>query len=108
MIASNSASSSANEVSIRQATSGIRDRISRQTLDPVAVGQAHVEHGHVRPQRRDPGQRGGRGARLADHLDVRLGLEQVAHAAPDHLVVVQQEDPDRLVPGSHIAHCRHP
>src|SRR6184192_3250628 len=35
MIASNSASSSPNEVSIRQATSGILDRISRHTATPA-------------------------------------------------------------------------
>ena len=38
MIASNSASSSPNEVSIRQAISGIRDRISRQTETPSPSG----------------------------------------------------------------------
>ena len=38
MIASNSASSSPNEVSIRQATSGILDRMSRHTLTPSPSG----------------------------------------------------------------------
>ena len=38
MIASNSASSSPNEVSIRQATSGIRERISRHTDTPSPSG----------------------------------------------------------------------
>jgi hypothetical protein len=38
MTASISASSSANEVSIRQATSGIRERISRQTVTPSPSG----------------------------------------------------------------------
>ena len=38
MIASKSASSSPNEVSIRQATCGILDRISRQTLTPSPSG----------------------------------------------------------------------
>jgi hypothetical protein len=38
MIASNSASSSPNEVSIRHATSGSRDRISRHTVTPSPSG----------------------------------------------------------------------
>ena len=38
MIASNSASSSLNEVSIRQATLGILDRISRHTVTPSPSG----------------------------------------------------------------------
>ena len=33
------------------------------------------------------------GARLADHLEVVLGLEQLAHAAAHDLVVVEQEHP---------------
>ena len=47
MIASNNASSSLNEVSIRHRKSGISERRSRQTSIPVAVGQADVEHGDV-------------------------------------------------------------
>jgi hypothetical protein len=38
MIASNNASSSPNEVSIKHATSGIRDRISRHTDTPSPSG----------------------------------------------------------------------
>ena len=63
---------------------------------PVSVGQPDVKHGHVRPQRGDPGERRRSGARFADHLDVALGLKHVPHAAPDDLVVVEQEHPDRL------------
>ena len=63
-------------------------------LDAVAVGQAHVEHGDVGLV---AGMRAGLlgGARLADHLEVVLGLEQLAQAAPDDLVVVEEEHPDR-------------
>ena len=37
---------------------------------------------------------------LADDLDVVLGLEQVPQAATNHIVVVQEEHPDR-----HVTHC---
>ena len=53
------------------------------------------------PQRRDPPGRLLRRAGLADHLDVALGLQQVDQAAPDHFVVVEQEDTDHssFIPG---------
>jgi hypothetical protein len=51
MTASSSAESPPNEVYIRHATPGIRERL----------------------QRRDTRQHGGRGADLAGHLDIRLG-----------------------------------
>ena len=95
MIASKSASSSANEVSIRQATSGIFDRRSRHTLDAVAVGQPDVEHGHVRPQR---GIRASADSAVAASPMTSisgLGLKQLPDAAPDDLMVVEQEHPDR-------------
>src|SRR5204863_2853698 len=63
-------------------------------VDAVAVGQAGVQDGHVRPQRRYPTGRLDRGAGLADHLDVALRLQQVGQAAPDHLVVVEQVHTD--------------
>ena len=64
-------------------------------LDAVAVGQPHVEHGDVGRGGRDApvGLLGGAG--LADDLDVVLGLEQLAEAAADDLVVVEEEHPDR-------------
>ena len=64
-------------------------------VDAAAVGQPGVENGDVRRGGRDAAQRLGGGAGLTDHLDVVLGLEQVGDAAPDDLVVVEQEDPDR-------------
>ena len=88
MIASNSASSSPNEVSIRQATSGIRERISRHTDTPspsASRTSSTATSGFSAGMR---GQRRGRGARLTDHPDVGLGLEQVADAPADHFVVV--------------------
>ena len=62
-------------------------------LDAAAVGQAHVEHGDVGMGERDA--RAGRLGRagLADHLDPARRLQQVTHAAPHHLVVVDQEHP---------------
>ena len=62
--------------------------------DAVTVRQPDVEHGHVRLQGRDPGQRGFRGARLADDDDVGLGLQELSDAPPDDLMVVQQEYAD--------------
>ena len=62
-------------------------------LHTIAIGQADVEHGHVGPARRHPGQRFlGRGA-LSDHGEVFLGLEELAQAPPDHFVVVEKEHP---------------
>jgi signal transduction histidine kinase len=69
----------------------------------VTVGQPDVEHRHVRAQRRDPGERRRGRARLADYLDVTLGLEHVADAPPDDLVIVEQEHLDRLA-GAVFAH----
>jgi len=62
----------------------------------VPVGQPDVEHGHIRAQRGDPGERRGCGARFANHLDVALSLKHVPHAPPDDLMVVEQEHLDRL------------
>jgi len=55
---------------------------------PIPIGQPDIEHGHIGAQRRNPGQRGGCRASLADHPDVRLGLQQAAHPPADDLVVV--------------------
>jgi hypothetical protein len=63
-------------------------------LHPAAVGQLHVQHGDVGSAQRDALEGLHRGGGLADHLQARSGLEQVAHAAAHDLVVVEQEDPD--------------
>ena len=60
-------------------------------LDAVALLQADVEHGDIRVERVHASHRLLGGGRLADDLDVALGLEQVADAAPHDLVVVEQE-----------------
>ncbi len=72
--------------------------------DTVAVGQPDVEHGDIRTQGRDSYQRLGRGRRLAHDDDVVLGLEQLLDAAPDHLVVVEQEDANGLSGLGHGLH----
>ena len=61
-------------------------------LDAAAVGQAHVEDGHVGPGGRDAAQGLSDRAGLADHLDVVGRLEERPQAGPHHLVVVEQED----------------
>ena len=87
---------------------GSTDRTSRQTSMPEPSGQPGVEDGDVGAQRGDPacgllGQ-----PRLADHLDVVRGLQQLAQPASDDLVVVQQEHLDGHWPhlACHLAHAR--
>jgi hypothetical protein len=48
-------------------------------LDPAAVGEPHVEDGHVGRRGGRPLHRFGGGAGLADDLEVVGGLEEVAH-----------------------------
>jgi hypothetical protein len=48
----------------------------------AAVGQSHVQDGHVGAQRRNAGQRGRGCAGLADHGDARLGLYGLFRAVP--------------------------
>lgn len=97
-----------------QRTLSSRARISRQTSHPAAVGQPDVQDGDVRTGGRDPGQRVGRGARLADHLQVRLAREQVPYAASYDFMVVDQENPyfSLFAHGSSLTHevfpCRCP
>lgn len=64
---------------------------------PPPSRQAYVEHGDVRAQRRAADQCVLDGIRVADHRDVRLGVEQVHQAPTYHLVVVQQGHADRVL-----------
>src|ERR1035441_8662102 len=64
---------------------------------PVPIRQPHIKHRHIRPQRRNPGQRRGGRPRLPDHLDIRLGLQQVTDPPADHLVIIKEEHRDRLL-----------
>ena len=93
-------------VLVRGQDQALDRRVDRADLpadvDAAAVGQPGVEHRDVGPQRRDPGGRLLRRTGLADHLDVALALQQLTQAAPDHLVVVEQEDSDHAfsLPGN--------
>jgi hypothetical protein len=69
-------------------------------VDAAAVGEPAVEHRDVGPERGDPRHRLDRGAGLAHDGDVTLALEQVPQAPAHHLVVVEQEDADRV--GGHV------
>jgi hypothetical protein len=74
---------------------------------PVTIGQPDIQQGHVGAQRQNAGQRGRDGARLADHLDVRLGPQQAADTPADDLLVVQDEHADRRsrrIVGRAVAH----
>jgi len=73
---------------MRHATSGIRDRISRHTDTPSPSGSRTSSTA-------TSGLSAGIGAGLADHADVRLGLQQVTDTAADNLVVVQEKHRDR-------------
>jgi hypothetical protein len=63
-------------------------------LDPIQPWHAHVHQHHVGAQ--PAGQRDCFDAvdRLTDHLDVALGLQDQAEAAPDQGLVVGDEHPD--------------
>ncbi len=61
-------------------------------LDAIAVGETHVEHGHIRIGRRQQRQRLPRRAGLADDNEIRLRLQEIAQAPADHLVIVDEED----------------
>jgi hypothetical protein len=67
-------------------------------LDTVAIRQAHVEDRHIRPRRWDARKRLPGGSRFPDNGDVGLRFQEIAHTPTNHLVVIEQEDPD-LVAG---------
>ena len=66
--------------------------------DPVHDRHQQVHDDDVRAQRLDRGQRLDAVLRLADHLEVVVEREEVAHAAADHRVVVGEQDPDPVAP----------
>ena len=63
-------------------------------LDPAAILQADIEDRHIRMGQRNPHVRLGDRGRLADHLDLLVGLEELAYSFPDQFVVIEQEHPD--------------
>ena len=99
MMARNSASSLSNDVRIRHAVRGCRDRISAARLDAVAVLELDVEHSDIRVQRVDPTNGLLLGGRPADHVHVLFGIQQICDAPADDLMIVEQEHRD------HIAHA---
>ena len=90
MIASNSASSSLNEVSIRHLRSGICERRSRHTSIPVPSGSRTSSTATSGTDAGTRCERLGRCARLADDLEIVGALQQLAHSSADHLVVVER------------------
>jgi hypothetical protein len=66
-------------------------------LDAVAAGHPHVHEHDIGAQRGRHGYRGRPVACLADHLDVRFGVEDKAEALPDQGVVVGQQHSDHDV-----------
>ena len=94
MIASNNASSSLNDVNIRQLQLGHQRTEIAADLDARAVGQADVEHGDVGRRGRHPLDRLGSRSGLTDDLEIIGGLQQFAHPSPDHFVVIEEEHPD--------------
>src|SRR5690606_25146031 len=76
---------------------GVRRADGAAQLDAVAVGEPHVEHDDIRPRHLDLREGAAHLARLADHLEVALGVDEVGDAAPHDLVVVDEEDADHGV-----------
>ena len=62
--------------------------------DPVETGHDEVHHDHVGEQRRRCLERRDAVGGLADDLEVVVQVEEVAHAAADHGVVVDDQDTD--------------
>jgi hypothetical protein len=65
-------------------------------IDAVLVGHADVHEDDVRGELLHLGHRLEAIARLSDDLDALLGLEHHAQPAAEPLVVIGDEDPDRL------------
>ena len=95
MIAPKRASSSEYEVSIRQAGGGVTaERMSRQTVTPSPSGS---RTSRIATSGRSAGMRASACAAVPASpidLDVVLGLQQLGDAAPDDLVIVEQEHGD--------------
>ena len=73
-------------------------------LDPVAIGQADVEDGHIGLHGEHPGEARLDRIGLADDREVVGGVDQCTHTLTNDLVVVDQEDTD----GRFVGKLRHP
>ena len=79
---------------------------TRRGLDAVHAGHADVHQDHVRPQVVGALDRLGAVARLADDLEVVLGLQEEPEAGADEFLVVDDQQPDAHASpptGSHAA-----
>jgi hypothetical protein len=76
-------------------------------VDAGAIGESPVENCDVRTQGGDATRGFLSETRLADHDDVTVGLQQVLEPAPDHFVVIKQEDPDGPVDAGRVGHASH-
>src|SRR5690606_6058930 len=77
---------------------GVRRTDLTADLHPVAVGQADVEDGDVGAGGRDAPQSLLGRAGFADDLHVVLRVQHVAQSAPDDLMVIEEEHPERHAP----------
>ena len=85
--------------SVKLVTMRTRAGLSRlaqqaQRLDAVGTGHPDVHQDHVGPQFHGAGHALGAVARLADHLDVALDLQERPQTPADHLMVVDQQHAD--------------
>lgn len=71
-------------------------------LDPRSVRQPDVQHGDVRAQGEDARLSLAGRPGLADDVDVRGSLEQVAQATAHQLMVVEKEGPDLRAISTHL------
>jgi hypothetical protein len=68
-------------------------------VEAVAAGHVDIEDGHVRPDRRDRGQRLLAVARLGGDVQRGVGFEDLAQACPEDWMIVGDDDgDDRLHP----------
>ena len=65
-------------------------------LDPVETRHGDIHDDHVGRQRGGEVEGGVAVAGLADHGDVGLGRHAQAQSLPDHRLIVDEQDPDRV------------
>ena len=95
LIAAKAYSSRSNVVSTITAGASGRAWSSPGGLDAVEPRHPHVHQHDVAGGDREPLERLGAVARLADHRQVGLAVDEHPEPGAHHLLVVDQEDPDR-------------
>ena len=93
MTASNNASSSLNDVNIRQRKLGHRRTEIAAHLDPAAVRQADVEHGDV-GRRRRRALSASAAVPASPTTSRSSAVSSRSRPSPDHFVVVDEKHPD--------------